>query len=694
VRTDFAGRVHPLVPAAAIFGLALAVRLAGAALVADDGYPFLKYWELARELRQASFVADRPFSYAPIYCYFVALAQLVLGESFGRLLVLQAVIGALNCTLLYGVARRLVGSRWAVVPAGLACFHHSFVVYDLALLSDALGLTFQLGLLLVLERPDEPPGTRRAALAGVLIGLAALHRANNLLLLPLVLVAWSVSRPPLRRLLRDAALLAGATLLTTLPVVVQNLRLTGSPGITASNPGYILYSSNNAASFGFRYSPPELYYRATDYYQRLAATRPETRFLGDAEIAAIVSGAILGRPMSLDESSRYYLRFTLDHVRRYPRHYLGLELHKLWLAVHGYESHDVAAVFTSARTLSALAPLRLGWLAPLGILGLVASLPVWRRTLGLWIVLVNNLALLVVFYVVVRFRLPIEAVLLLASGLALRTLWGWVRGGRHARALIAAALVLAALYVGCNVLPADLAERARYRELEMGLEEASRLASAGELDRAAVLLEELIRRDREELPRALAAHRMLAQIRARGSSAGGATPMREPGYFEPGAVVERLRVKWKRGTITFAELQYLAFLLRSRGEPATAGDVLRTALERRPPEPLSRYELATLEARAGRGEAARSLLLTAMSDGLMFSTRGMHGALLLAGVLEAAGDSSGARAWTVQASRLSALAPWYPEDTEPMLERLRATPGYVPPPRLDDLASGPWSAGR
>ena len=689
MRPGFADRVRPFVPGAAIFALALAVRLVAAAIVADDGLHFVKYWELGSELRQSSFVADRPFSYAPIYCYFVGFAQVVLGVSFGRVLMLQAAIGALNCALLFLVARRLLGPRWALLPGAVACFYHSFVVYDVAFLSDALGLSFQLGLLLVLDRVDTPPGARRAGLAGLLLGLAALHRANNLLLLPLLLAAWSLSRPPLRRLVRDAAVLGGAALLTTLPIVVQNLHLTGSAGITASNPGYIFYSSNNAASFGFRYSPPELYYRANDYYQRLGATGSELPFLGDAEIAAIVSGAILGRPMSLDESSRYYLRFTLDHVRRYPRYYLGLELRKLQLAFHGYESHDVAPVFSSARALSGIAPVRFGWIAPLGILGLAASLRAWRRTLALWILLVNNLALLVLFYVVVRFRLPIEAVLLLASGLAATMLAQWFRN-RDVPRLLGAAAGLAVLYVGCNTLPEDLEERARYRELEQRLEEASRLAGRGEIDRAATLLEQLLREDREDLPRAITAHRLLAQIRARSGSIGGSTAMREPAYFEPQAVLGRLHLKWEQGRITFAELQYLAFLLRSSGDPAAAADVLRAALARRP-EPLARYELAALEAQAGRGDSAGHLLRAAMQDGLMFTTRGIHGALLLARVLDAAGDTTDARRWVVQASRLSALAPWYPDEVErrSMLDRLRATPGYEAPPRLDELAAGP-----
>ena len=681
-------RFRAALPLAAIFLIALAVRLVAIRATFDGETFFAKYWALGEELRRSHFIADRPFSYAPIYCYFIALAQLVLGQSVVRTLVLQALAGAASCTLIFLVARPLIGPRWAWAPALVACFYRSFVLYDVTLLSDALGLALELGLLVALARLD--PGWRpwRYVLAGLLAGLSALHRPNNLLLLPLVLaVLLVIARgAPRRRVLRGAALLVGTALLATLPVVLQNARLTGTPGIMASNPGYILYSSNNAASFGFRYSPPELFYRGSEYYERREDRQPEARFLGDAEIATMISGAIAGHPMSLSESSRYYLDFTLAHVSRHPGYYAALALRKLLLAFNGYESHDVAPVFAIYDRVARLTPLSFAIVAPLGLLGLALSLARWRDAVWLWAVLANNLALLLVFYVVVRFRLPLEAVLVVFSGLALEALWRWTRR-RDVRRLLVSGAALAGLYFACNFLPGELAERARYRDLEVRLEDAARVLQKGDLERGAEALERLIRDDREDLPRSVTAHRMLARVYAATGRTGAGSAMKSPDYFEPGAVTRRLTEKWQRRTITFPELQYLAFLYRSSGERAQEQAVLREALARRPPEPLSRYELARSQLESGEPGAAQANLLTAVGDGLLFTTRGLHGAMRLAQIFEAEGRPDEARAWVTQAARLSALAPWYPNEpeTHELLERLPASPGYETPPRLEDL---------
>jgi tetratricopeptide (TPR) repeat protein len=679
-------RLGRLLPPASIFLIALGVRLVALRLSFDESNLFGKYWALGQELRESHLLADRPFSYAPIYCYFIALGQMVLGDSPYRVLVAQAFAGAASCALLYRIARPLVGPRWAWLPGLAACLFRSFVLYDLTLLSDALGLLFQLAVLVVLGRPDPEERWGRQALAGLGIGLAALHRPNNLLLLAIVLAIGFARGGLSRTSLRNGAVLAGAALLTTLPVVLQNVRSTGTPGITASNPGYIFYSSNNAASFGFRYSPPELYYRGFEYYRRLESTEPSVQFVGDAEIATVISGAVLGHPMSLSESSRYWAGFTLAHMGRYPRYYASLALRRLWLTFHGYESHDVAPVFSLHDKIATITPIRFAWIAPLGLLGLALSVPRWREAVWLCGVLANNLALLGVFYVVSRFRLPLEAALLVTSAVALQALWGWARE-RRMRALLASGVALAGLYLACNSLPADLAERARYRELEVRLEDAGRLVSNGDLEHAAALLEELIERDDEELPRIVAAHRMLAQIYASRGVRPGGTAMKDPSHFEPHAVTARLAGKRERGAITFAELRYLAFLYRSRGDREREQEVLREALARRPPEPLSRYELAQAQLASGQPGAAKTNLLDAERDGLLFTTRGIHGAFALARIFEAEGNGAAARSWTDQAVRLSALAPWYPDDRETLeiLERLRESPGQETPARLEQL---------
>jgi len=640
------------------------VRLWALALTFPEQYFFGKYLVLGRELLDSGLIADRPFSYSPIYCYFIALTRGVFGDALYPVLLVQTLIGALTCVLIYLIARRFVGPGWALYAAGVACLYRSFVLYDVTFLSDALGLFLQMSLLWVLSRPGFDRSTGQVALAGALIGLCILQRPNNLLLIPLVLLALALRRTPVRDL------------------------LTGTPGTTASNPGYILYSSHNASSYGFRYSPPELYYRGNDYYERraLETGHAQERFLGDAEIATAISGAITGDPMTLSSSSRFYLGFTLSHVGRYPLHYANLVVQRLGLAFNALEAHDVLPVFARYEVVAGITPLTYGLVAPLGLLGLVLSLRRFREHLALYVILANQLALLVVFYVVVRFRLSVEAVLILTSALALRALWSWVRA-RETRRLVVAGIALAGLAAACWALPSALSERARGRKLDFALDDARRVLQRGDARRAAEKIESLLGEDTEQVARNYEARQLLASVYRRSGLPRRSGSVESLLDFDTESILAALEERRRDGSITHQELRYLARLYVSEQRWPQAEAVLEQTLLRRPQDPRIRYELARAQLYLNRVEPARENLLAAVRDGLLFTTRGMQGCWLLAEICRSEGEAETAREWERQAVRLSILVPWYADDAESsdLVQRLRESPDYEDPGSLSAL---------
>ena len=654
---------------AGIFVAAFTVRWVAIDRSFTEQFFFGKYVALGRELWESGLVATRPFSYSPIYTYFMAVARGLFGDELYPVLLVQAVIGSLSCLLIYRVASIWFGWRWALVAAGMACVYRSFVLYDVTLLSDSLGLALQLALLAVVCLPR--PARWRIPAAGLLIGLSMLQRPSNLLLLPLALGWLAIQEEGRRNLLRNAAVLAGTTLLIVLPVVVQNQRLTGSPGITASNPGYIFYSSNNPSSYGFRYSPPELYARGAAFYEREALARgiPE-RLLADAEIATIISSAVAGRSMTLRESSRFYLKSGLAHMARYPTHYLGLLLQKSWLAVHRFEPHDVLPVFVRQTAVSAVAPLTFAAVAPLGLLGLWLSRRDWRRYLGAYALVLNQLVLLTLFYVVVRFRLPLEAMLMLLSVLTLRAAADVVRQ-RGAPRRIVGAVSLVALLVLTAWLPPEIANRARGRNLDLLLEDAQRNLRRRNVERAKQQLERIVREDREELPRVHRARRLLNELRDGRPAAAG---------YDPVASIATLEKKRSEQGLSLDETRFLGNLYLEQGRWELAAAALTEALARRP-SPIVRYDLGRARLNAGNLQAARTELLLAVRDGLLLTTRGMQGCHLLSQIAEIQGDASSALRWMRQAARQTIFARWSPEDAETRaVERqIRSWPQYVDP---------------
>ena len=304
------------------------------------------------------------------------------------------------------------------------------------------------------------------------------------------------------------------------------------------------------------------------------------------------------------------------------------------------------------------------------------SLAEWRRYVWLYVLLLNQLALLLGFYVVVRFRLPVEALMLLFAAVAGRRLFDWLRV-RDSRRLLVAALGLAALITLTHWLPRETADRAHGRNMEILLEDASRLLQRGQTEDATQRLSRMIARDREILPRGFQARTLLAR---------SAVPL-DYDRWDPREARQRLQVKHEGGKLTLKELRYLAWLELDAGAVEAARTVLVEYLAHRPQDSLVRFELARLQYGQGRSDAAWRNLHAAIEDGLLLTTRGIHGCELLARIADDSGDTEDARRWIAQAAQLSILLPWYVDgaSAREVSQRLVGSDGYVSPGNLNEL---------
>ncbi len=154
---------------------------------------------------------------------------------------LHAMLGALTCVLVHRVAHALAGRAWvAALGALLLALYPPLIFYTGVQLTETLA-AFLVTLAAWLALPGRRPPA--AALAGLALGLAVATRPNLLLTLPpLAWLAWrerrreavAPSTPPWSRHL---ATCLAAALLTLVPVVVHNSRLTGRLTGVATNGG-------------------------------------------------------------------------------------------------------------------------------------------------------------------------------------------------------------------------------------------------------------------------------------------------------------------------------------------------------------------------------------------------------------------------------------------------------------------------
>jgi 4-amino-4-deoxy-L-arabinose transferase-like glycosyltransferase len=216
-----------------IYVLALTPHLRG---LGDATY----YHELANALGDGRGFVDPGNGTAtalhpPLFPLLLAIPSAFGLDSYQAHRVVVALIGTVTVVGAGLLARHVAGERVGLIAAALAAVSPVLISADGAVMSETL-----LGLLVVLcalaaYRLRERPSLKRAALLGVLIGLAALTRGEAILLVPLLLFAVP----------RGKRLLVVATCAVVLaPWTIRNLTTFDKPVAISTNEGNLLAGAN------------------------------------------------------------------------------------------------------------------------------------------------------------------------------------------------------------------------------------------------------------------------------------------------------------------------------------------------------------------------------------------------------------------------------------------------------------------
>ena len=246
----------------AIVCLAFAIRLAYVVFVAPktsgifdafyfqqvghlvaDGHGFISPYEFISKGRSVP-SAEHP----PLYTLLLA-GESWLGATDDTLQrATGALLGALTVALCGLLGRRIGGDRVGLIAAGLAAVYPLLIVPDGALLSETLYLPLIAGALLAAYRLLDRPNATSAALLGALIGLAALTRAEALLLLlllaPVAALRGGSGWP------KRLTLCVVTALLVMTPWVVRNWTVFDRPLISNNEGGLIGQTNCHRAYYG------------------------------------------------------------------------------------------------------------------------------------------------------------------------------------------------------------------------------------------------------------------------------------------------------------------------------------------------------------------------------------------------------------------------------------------------------------
>ena len=411
----------------------------------------LYHLEWARAFAAGEVFQQGPFFRAPLYPWFLGSALRVFGEGLLIPRLIQAGLGALTTYLTFAVGRRAFDLRVGFVAASLVAVNWVLIYFDGELLIPTLAIPLNLAALhasLRLAGGDddgehEHHGPRRAAIAGLLWGIAALARPNVLLFLPLFFLWLCLrARPAWKRGLIQGLCLAGGVLLPILPVTTYNAVAGEDAVLISSQAGVNLWIGNNPASDGSTAIVP--------------GTRPGW-WDGFHDSIALAEQAE-GRSLKPSEVSAHYSRRATSWMLENPGRTLGHLAWKLRLFWTDWELGNNADVRFFATRFSVLLrwlPPSFGLLAPLALLGLwtcrrraLALFPLWGFTL-------TYMFSVVLFFVCARYRAPVLPLFAVLAGAALVGAFELLRARRlEALALGLAIFILGA--VGVQQLPPGL----------------------------------------------------------------------------------------------------------------------------------------------------------------------------------------------------------------------------------------------
>ena len=295
-----------------------------------------------------------------------------------------AVGGALLCFLVYKIGRRVVNEDTGLVSAGLAAVYGYFIYYNVALMTETFFFVLVLLTLHLSIELKENPTLARWVLLGLALGLASLLRQTILLFVPFLILwlFWDLKKDGIRWWYFTVPLVV--VILLIAPWTLRNYLVYHQFLLLNSNAGYALFASNN----------PNL---GTDW--------------SNDEVVVPVPEALAGQNEA--ELDRALTQRGIEYILKDPNRYLWLTLDKTLEYFKFWPSSESGQMSNLVRVLS------FGLYLPFMVLGLGFSISRWRNYVPLYLFIVIHTGIHLLSWPAPRYRLTVDAVLMVFAGLAL-----------------------------------------------------------------------------------------------------------------------------------------------------------------------------------------------------------------------------------------------------------------------------------
>jgi len=329
---------------------------------------------------------EKPTSYWNC-CYplFVTACFGLLGEHLLAIWLIQILMSAASCFLIWRLAGMLFSEKAAWLGYGAAVIYPPYVLNSIWMMTEALAVPLVITCLYFVYRGLVSAKARDFVFAGLALGAAALTRSTAFYYLIFLAVGIWVAGASVRRRLRVkyVATLAAATFAVILPWTFRNWRVHHAFMLIDTKVGVNLWMFNNPNQV--------LGYKVQNSDMPLLEFRPDA-----TEV----------------EMDRAYFKLGKDYVRSHKAQFLKTFGIKALLALNPIPKQAHSGKMKLVALLTA------GWLLILAPVGIFASRKRWRELMPLYLLIGYWILIQAGSAAGMRYRMPAEVawILLAAAG--------------------------------------------------------------------------------------------------------------------------------------------------------------------------------------------------------------------------------------------------------------------------------------
>ena len=372
-----------------VFAVGLALGLAGTTRPPGT---FMKYPD-ATVHRDPSRIQD----YSPLYLSLTRVLYPVGGIRLMR--VTQTLLFAAAASAVAVAVELEAGFAAGLAAGAFMASYRPFLVYAAVLEPETLILfLLAVALLAAIRVRTEDrleKGTLSASVAAGSLALAALARPQFIVLVP-VWIWWMARERKGRN--RRTIVVAAAAIATLIVAPFAGIRLARVGSLSVMDPGTVFYEGNGPQSPTGTFTQPAIVKRL----QELSTAGADAAHVAYRRVAS----AEAGRPLTRDESNRYWAGLALSEIAAHPGRAAARFASKALLAWGPAELHDLV----NAEDLDRRIRRRLPWGWGVLLVGLVVVAPGIRRRLFTVLGPISLIGLAwavqVIFYPSARQRLP------------------------------------------------------------------------------------------------------------------------------------------------------------------------------------------------------------------------------------------------------------------------------------------------